>query len=120
MEKTTINRPDDTGNKKLRLVHVISTIVAVICLTAAGLIWIENHRDEQAPLPTTLNVTSNPDGAQVFLAGELKGSTPLKLDLDRGKYEVRISLPNYYEWEAQVRLIKRGEMPLYVRLVPRE
>ncbi|MBW2370786.1 MAG: PEGA domain-containing protein [Deltaproteobacteria bacterium] len=63
---------------------------------------------------------NHPDGAQVFLGDELKGRTPLKLDLDLGKYEVRISRPNYYAWEAQVRLNKRGETPLYVRLVPKE
>jgi serine/threonine protein kinase len=72
-----------------------------------------------APMPlSALSVSSNPSSAQVFIDGLFKGSTPLKLDLPAGKYEVRVSLTDYYEYEAQVQLKDSGELPLSVRLVP--
>jgi peroxiredoxin len=67
-----------------------------------------------------LKVDSVPVGAQVFVEGSFKGKTPLKLDLLLGKYELRISLPDYYEWEAQLDLDQEGEVPLFVQLIPVE
>ncbi len=67
---------------------------------------------------SVLKVHSDPLGAQVFLGGSFKGKTPLKLDLPVGKYEVRVSLPNHHEWEAQVQLSEDRETPLNVRLFP--
>ena len=72
---------------------------------------------EQVEL-TSLNVESVPVGAQIYIDGSLKGKTPLKLDVPLGKHEVRLSLPEYYEWEAQIALEEKGEIPLSVRLVP--
>ncbi len=68
--------------------------------------------------PAFLKVDSVPTGAQVFLDGIFKGKSPLKLELPLGKYEVRLSLPNYYEWEAQLQLREEGQTPLLVRLIP--
>jgi eukaryotic-like serine/threonine-protein kinase len=70
-----------------------------------------------APL-SALNVSSNPSHAQVYLNGSFKGDTPLTLDLPIGKYEIRVSLTDYYEYEAQVQLKDLGELPLFVRLIP--
>jgi hypothetical protein len=70
------------------------------------------------PTPlSVLDVSSNPSSAQVFIDGAFKGNTPLKLDLPFGKYEVRVSLTDYYEWEAQIQLETAGEMPLFARLI---
>lgn len=70
------------------------------------------------PEYTVLNVTSSPTGAQVYLDHSFNGQTPLNLKIPLGKYEVRLSLPDYYEWEAQLQLNKAGETPLFVRLIP--
>jgi eukaryotic-like serine/threonine-protein kinase len=71
------------------------------------------------PKPVSvLNVSSNPPSAQVFIDGSFKGNTPLKIDLPSGKYEVRVSHTDYYEWEAQVKLETSGETPLFARLIP--
>jgi peroxiredoxin len=64
-----------------------------------------------------VKVDTVPVGAQVFVEGSFKGKTPLKLDLLLGKYEFRISLHDYYEWEAQLELDQEGEIPLFVRLI---
>ena len=65
-----------------------------------------------------LKVESMPNGAQVFVNGALKGKTPTRLDLPAGKHEVRLALPSYYDWEAQVEVKKEGSTPLLIRLIP--
>jgi hypothetical protein len=65
-----------------------------------------------------LRVSTTPLGAQVFIDDEFKGKTPFKIKLPMGKHEVRLSLPEYYEWEAQLQLDKKGETPLEVDLEP--
>jgi hypothetical protein len=67
--------------------------------------------------PGVLKVDSVPAGAQVFLDGSFQGKTPLTLELPFGKYEVRLSLPDYYEGEAQLQLNEEGEPPLFCRLI---
>jgi serine/threonine-protein kinase len=66
----------------------------------------------------SLKVESLPEGAQLFIDGTFKGQTPTKLDLPAGKHEVRITLQDHYDWEAQVQLKEDGETPLMIRLIP--
>lgn len=66
----------------------------------------------------SMKVESQPNGAQVFIDGAFKGTTPLSLSLPVGKHEVRLTHPEYHEWEAQVQLNEEGETPLQVRLIP--
>jgi serine/threonine-protein kinase len=67
---------------------------------------------------TALKVESTPLGAQVFVDGTLKGATPVKLPLPAGKYEVKLTLTDYYDWEARVQVQEGGETPLLIHLVP--
>lgn len=67
-----------------------------------------------------LAVDSVPKGARLFVAGALRGTTPLTLPLPAGKHEVRVTLPGYLDWEAQVQLTQNQETPLSVELVPAE
>jgi eukaryotic-like serine/threonine-protein kinase len=74
--------------------------------------------DESKPADAMLMVTSSPSQAQVYLDDSLKGKTPITLELPFGKYEVRVNLPDYYEWEAQLQINTPGKTPLHVRLIP--
>jgi hypothetical protein len=49
-----------------------------------------------------------------------KGETPVRLELPPGKHELRLTLADYYDWEAQVQLKEENETPLQVRLIPIE
>lgn len=69
-------------------------------------------------LMSSLKVESEPFGAQVFVDGTFRGQTPLTLELPVNKYEVRLTLPEHHDWEAQVQLTEEGETPLQVRLIP--
>jgi len=59
-------------------------------------------------------------GAEVFMDGIPKGVTPLKLRLPIGQYEVRMSMKDHYDWEAQLELDKKDKTPVFVKLVPVE
>jgi hypothetical protein len=65
-----------------------------------------------------ISLKSNPVGAQVYVNDEFQGSTPLQIKLPLGKHAVRLTLPDYHEWEAQIYLTEEGETPLFVSLIP--
>ncbi len=65
-----------------------------------------------------LKVNSIPPGAQVFVDGSFNGETPLKIMVSAGKHEVRLTLTDYYEWEAQLQVTAESETPVYARLIP--
>ena len=68
-----------------------------------------------------LQVQGQPNGAQVYVNGMLIGETPLAWELPLGKHEVRLALPDYHEWDAQIELIPEHKtLPIIYRLVPIE
>jgi serine/threonine protein kinase len=78
---------------------------------------LSTHVEANKPVEAILMVTSSPSGAQVFLDDSFKGNTPINLEIPIGKYEVRVSLPDYLGWEAQLQISEPGETPLHVRLI---
>lgn len=74
---------------------------------------------EPVLMVSTLQVQSQPNGAQVYVNGMLIGETPLARELPLGKHEVRLTLPDYYHWDAQVELTAEHKtLPIKYRLVP--
>jgi serine/threonine protein kinase len=72
----------------------------------------------EAAAEAILKISSDPAGAQVYLDSIFKGRTPIDLPLPLGKYELRLNLPDYLAWEAQVELDSKGETPVHVQLQP--
>ena len=69
----------------------------------------------------TLQLSSRPSGAQVFVDDLLSGVTPLDVELPIGKHEVRLALPKYYDWQAQIELTAKNQVqPIFFRLLPVE
>ena len=59
------------------------------------------------PISTTakkgsLDVSSTPDKAKVYINNEYKGDTPLKLDLDVGTYSLKISKSGYQDYTDKI------------------
>jgi hypothetical protein len=52
--------------------------------------------------------------------GAFRGQSPIRLELPLGTHEVRLSLPDYYEWEGQLQLQTTEEIPLAVSLLEME
>lgn len=70
----------------------------------------------QAQAIATLQISTEPLGAQVYVDNMFKGKTPLDINLPLGKYELRLNLPDHLEWEAQVDLDTPGLTPLHIPL----
>jgi serine/threonine protein kinase len=66
----------------------------------------------------TLQISSEPQGANIYVDSIFKGQTPLDVALPLGKYELRLSLVDHLAWEAQVDLDTPGEMPLHIAMRP--
>ncbi len=125
--KTAVQRRQssnvDTGKVSSRrgILVGLGAAALVVLLAAAWLVFkpapepIPHEPDVQKAI---LNVTSEPDGADIFVNGTFRGKTPLELQLPLGKYEIALNLDNYYEWEAQLEFDQAGPTPLHVRLVP--
>jgi len=78
-----------------------------------------NHKP--ALMVSTLQLGSHPNGAEVFVDGFKGGTTPLDMELPLGKHEVRMALPEYYDWEAQIELTEKNRtQPIFFRLLPVE
>jgi len=113
--------------KSLSIKWGLVIVIFCSCLIAgiAGYTLMRNadvestHIDSTAvPVPSSLlNVTSTPGGAQVFVDSIFKGTTPVDIPLVPGRYEVRLNMPDYYEWEAQLEISENNPTPLNVRLV---
>jgi hypothetical protein len=92
----------------------------ILTLYRASRVTLTDDPKAKTAIHALLKIKSHPIGAQVFVDGESKGKTPLDLALPLGTYEVRLALPDYYDWEAQIELRKEGETPIRVRLLPVE
>ena len=64
-----------------------------------------------------VTVSSEPEGAELFLNGVLKGKTPQRLDrLLAGSYELTLRLPGYYPVEHGFRVAAGAEVPFTFRM----
>lgn len=66
----------------------------------------------------TIKINSVPDKALIYVNKDLKGKTPLNLKLPLGIHELRLSFPEYFEWQAQLQLSEETDVPLLIQLVP--
>ncbi len=77
--------------------------------------------DEPRMIVATLQLNSQPGGAQVFVDDLPSGETPLEMELPVGKHEFRLVLPGHYDWKAQIELTERNKpYPIFSRLLPIE
>ena len=140
-QKVKTPHKDATHRKPLLLVGVFSALI----ILGGFVYWFSSPSETSAPSPlspnysnstantprdisaverqpsvqqATLNISSEPEGAKVFVDNVIKGKTPVKVPIPEGKYELRLSLPGYFEWEAQVDI--SGETPLRIPMRPLE
>lgn len=112
--------------RKVKTKIPVFLIVIALVVLGGGVYYLKfryaaSAHIEKKVIPAFLKTESMPPGANVFIDGMFKGKTPLRLELSlEGKYEVRLTLPDYNDWEAQVQLKNKGETPLFVQLIPIE
>lgn len=68
------------------------------------------------PIAGTLQVNSNPQGAQVLLNGRVVGQTPLNLSLNAGRYDLELRLSGYNTFRQSVQINSGQVTPVNVGL----
>lgn len=111
--------PVPAVQEKKPVALIIAAAVAVL-IVAAVIFWFASSKKAPDVPMGSVAIESTPPGAQVFIDGAFKGKTPLSLKVSVGGHEVRLSMPEYYEWEASVQVEKKPAEPLKVELVPVE
>jgi hypothetical protein len=88
----------NAGRRRLALGFAIAAAVALLAISAVRLFGPVRNG---APRPM-LRVDSAPEGAEIFLGGELLGTTPYigDNDLPPGNYKVRIERPGFRSWSG--------------------
>lgn len=136
-DKTHVLPRPVTPPRKRRLGPLIAGVCLLALLVAGGAYWARSYfSDTQTPSkpsPTsvepdrpvaeetaTIRIESTPPGALVYVDGELKGQSPATLNLALGKYEFRLRLSGYYDWEAQLNFDQAGDIALPVELISKE
>jgi serine/threonine protein kinase len=94
--------------------------IAVVLITVLAGWQIYRHTAVPPPPTALVNITSEPSSASIYLNNIFKGKTPLRCELPLGRYDVRLTLAEYYESEAQIDVRDASEMPVHLRLIPKE
>jgi hypothetical protein len=96
--------------KKLRSILFLSTLVLIITIGTFVFYYARGYRFDTKEfkfIPNGLLVTkSDPDGAQVFINGELKTATNANIFLPPGVYDVSIRKEGYISWNKRLTVEK--------------
>lgn len=137
--KTSVPPPAPEKTRQPRVARLLLTAILVLGLAAAGGYYVWSQRSapsvagpgaagditpgtDSAPKSSietaTLKISSEPEGANVYVNSVFKGRTPFDVQLPLGKYELRLSMVDHLAWEAQIDLDTPGEMPLRIPMRP--
>jgi hypothetical protein len=83
-----------------------------ITLEQGKLISVEPN----APTLVQVKISSDPDGADIFLDGSFVSSTPAVLKLQAGTYKVVVKMSGYIDWEREVKILPAAEVNLNAKL----
>jgi serine/threonine protein kinase len=124
LKKCLDRRRSDRGLLKLLPLRVdyrhLALAAAVLAVLIVAVFVMVNRSQPPPEQIAKLNVESEPSNASVFINGDWKGNTPIELDLAYGKYEIRLSKPDYYPWDAQLNLFEKGPVPISQSLLPKK
>ena len=68
------------------------------------------------PAKGTVNVSSNPTGADVLVDGEFVGNSPAALKLSPGKHTVTVKMSGYKDWSKEIAVQPGSEVQLTANL----
>jgi hypothetical protein len=72
--------------------------------------------DSAAQPPAKVAVHSDPAGAEIYLDGQLIGSTPSTVELPAGTHELSVRLSGYQDWVRNLRVLSGSEINLDAKL----
>ncbi|MFB3815519.1 MAG: PEGA domain-containing protein [Terriglobales bacterium] len=85
------------GNVSLEQAKFVPPTAAPIAEVAKG------APEKQSSLPTTLEITSTPPGADIELDGSFVGNTPSSVGVSEGEHTVKLSKSGYTLWERKIK-----------------
>jgi hypothetical protein len=96
-------------------VFLFITIISVVSiLIARGY----NFRAEETN--GIINIETTPEGAKIVINGKEEGTTPKKIELSPGSYELRIVHENYQEWKNDIQVEPSIVEDFFLSLIPEE
>ena len=63
-----------------------------------------------------IEISSNPEGAEIEIDGAFAGTTPRTKKLGPGEYKIKIIMNGYKSWERKIRVEAGEELPIAVEL----
>ena len=66
--------------------------------------------------PAKVAVHSDPAGAEIYLDGQMIGSTPSTLELPAGTHELSVRISGYQDWTRNLRVLSGSEINLDAKL----
>ena len=72
--------------------------------------------DPSGQPPAKVAVHSDPAGAEIYLDGQLIGSTPSSVQLPAGSHELSVRLSGYQDWTRSLRVLSGSEINLEAKL----
>jgi serine/threonine protein kinase len=76
-----------------------------------------NAKREASLAQTQLKVHSEPTRAHVFVDGKDQGITPIHTHIGNGMHSLRLSLKGYYDWESNLLVEDKVEIPIRIPLL---
>jgi serine/threonine protein kinase len=113
---------EKTDSKLLKSARRYKRFVWLAILMAAGALCWQGYHYMTANQPVTalVSISSDPSNASIYLDNTLKGKTPMRCEVPLGIYDIRLTLTGHYESEAQIDVNESGEIPVHLRLLPKE
>jgi hypothetical protein len=101
-----------------------SALLCRACFKRAGGAWAPIYRAAAArgearqttPATGSVNVSSNPAGADVFADGDFVGNSPAVLKLEPGKHTVAVKTSGYTDWSKEITVQSGSEVQLTANL----
>ncbi len=113
-DRDVVGRPVGGTVRLLRAARARWVPIAAAFVVTFGAAWWWTHRSG------TLQLVTSPDGAEIVLAGQVRGRTPVQLDLAPGTYDLTFRTEGFVERARRVDVSAGGQVYLDVALQPRD
>jgi WD40 repeat protein len=91
---------------KIRIIALAATVLFVLIVGYLTSLYARGYRMNEGSLKVSANgllvIKSDPDGAQVFVNGELKTATNANIALPPGSYDVQVQKEGYLTWNKRL------------------
>jgi len=106
--------------KHISIIIFVTLFISIVSILAILAARGYNLTGTEITESGILNIESKPKGSNILINGENKGTTPDKIELVSGKYEIEIQKDSYTKWKKEVNVEPGIVSDLKVTLFPEE